>query len=211
MSSATSPHYYSKVDPAAAASGFEDVRKVGSLYAAPLRTPLVVQTPALTLVSPLRDEDGAPVTTAHLKLPRGFDAFASDVESAVLAAALENKEAWFRRPLDDDVIRASFKAFAKGGTLKVRWPRDAPVFDEDGALTDADAADAVQPGARVRCLLELSRVTFGRTEFGAKWTVLQARAAPGKQAVTCAIDPSVEDPEPAEPAGDDDAEARDFL
>ncbi len=201
--------YYSKVTPAAAVTNFEDVRKVGALYVAPLATPLRVQTPTLVLMSPLRDEDGAPVLNAHLKLPRGFEVFARDVEAAVLDAALRNKDAWFRRPLEDDVITASFKAFVKGSALKVKWPRDTPVFDADGKQLDEDAESLAH--LRVRCLLELSRVSFGRTEFGAMWTVVQARVAPDTPAVMCAIDPAAEIPEADTPSGSgDDAEAHEF-
>ena len=200
--------YYAKVDPATAVAEFDEVRKVGALYAAPLASPVQVQTPTVTLMSPLRDEDGAPVPNAHLKLPRGFEGFAKNVEACVLASALKHKEAWFRRPLEDDVIRASFKAFAKGSALKVKWPRDTPVFDADGLpIEDAD----LDPGTRMRCMLELSRVSFGRTEFGAMWTVVQARVAPETPVVACVIDPAAETPEP-EPAGAavDDAEVHEF-
>lgn len=186
--------YYATVDPATALTEFDEIHQVGTKYVAPLAQPLVVQTPTLKLISALRDEKGAPLPNGHLKLPCGFDAFAQGVEAAVLAAALKNKDAWFRRPLEDDVIRASFKAFAKGGSLRVKWPREAPVFDAEGRLMDEDSPPA--QGTRLRFMLRLSQVSFGSREFGSIWTVVQAQVAPDAPTAKCAIDPSAEIPEP---------------
>lgn len=173
----TEPRYYARVSipDELGADAFAPLRKTGGIYVAELQAPLLVQTPPLQLVSPLDDADGEPLPTAHLKVPARFAQFAQGVEDAVLSASLANKEAWFRRPLGDEALRASLKRFAAADTLKVRLPRDILVFDAEGALVPRDS---VAPESSVRCLLELSRVCFGRTEFGAMWSVAQAQVTP---------------------------------
>lgn len=203
------PVYYkhADLDTCLAPSAFLALEKVGGLYVARLATPLLVQTPPVTLASPLDDEDGTPLPHVHVTLPRDAQAFAQRVEDLVLGACLANKETWFRRALEDATLRASFKPFFKAGegTLKVKVPRDALVFDDAGTLL---CHGDVAVGTSVRCLLELSCVCFGRTEFGAMWSLRQAQRAPAPPPPPrCMIDPAAEDCGAAAPAG---AEPKDF-
>lgn len=184
---------HADLDACLAPQAFLPLEKVGGLYVASLATPLLVQTPPVTLASPLDDEDGTPLPHVHLALPRDACQFAQRVEDLVLEACLANKEAWFRRPLEDATLRASFKPFFKAGerALKVKVPRDALVFDDAGTLL---CHGDVAVGSTVRCLLELSRVCFGRTEFGAMWSLRQAQRAPAPPPPPrCMIDPTAEE------------------
>lgn len=195
------PRAFARVDVEAelAPDAFTGVVKTGSAYSARLRQPLLVQTPPVVVLSALED---AP-THVHLKVsssPR-FVQFLEGVEETLLKTSLESKDAWFRRPVDDDVLRASFRSFYRAGALKVRVPRDAVLFDEMGAVQES-----VAPGSSVRCLLELSRVTLGRTEYGAMWSLVQAQVVPSPpppppppSPPKCLIDPSLELPELDDP------------
>lgn len=113
-----------------------------------------------------------PPTHAHLVLPKGFARFAQQAEAQILGSCLANKEAWFRRPLDDDALKARFKEFYKKGHLKVKLPKDTLFFDDHGNITDRHVS------TNIRCLLQLTRVCFGRTEFGVSWSMFQAQATP---------------------------------
>lgn len=190
--------YYKHADLGAHLTTFLPLEKLGGSYVARLATPLLVQTPVLALASPLDDDEGEPVPHAHLTLPRGFQQFAEATEAAVLEACLANKAEWFRRPLEDASLRASFKQFCKGQHLKIKVPRDALVFDSQGSLVERET---VAPGASVRCLLELTKVCFGRTEFGAMWTLRQAQTAPAPPPPPrCMIDPTADcEPEEDQP------------
>ena len=188
------PTYFKSVDLDAAFVDVEPIEKSGTVYVAKLRRPLVVQTPPLVLASPLEEED-QPLTHAHLVLPQAFADFAHAVEAKVLSSCLANKAAWFRRPMDDDSLRAGFKAFCRDKNLKIKLPRDVLVFDSEGRLVSR--ADIPQ-GATIRCLLELSRISFGRTEFGSMWSLLQAQTAPPpRPPPKCMIDPAVEEEQDA--------------
>lgn len=197
------PAYYKQVDLEAHLTAFLPLEKLGGSYVARLARPLLVQTPVLELSSPLDDDEGEPVAHAHLTLPRGFQQFAQATEAAVLEACLANKAEWFRRPLEDASLRASFKEFCKGQHLKIKVPRDALVFDSQGTMVKREG---IAPGASVRCLLELSKVCFGRTEFGAMWTLRQAQTAPAPPPPPrCMIDP-LADYEPEEDFQPEDTE-----
>ncbi len=189
------PRHFRGVDlgAALAPSAFLPVEKTGGLYAARLAAPLLVQTPPLALVSPLDDEDGTPLPHAHVSLPRAFLQFATEAEERVLAACLANKAEWFRRPMEDQSLRASFKQFCKaagGGVLKIKVPRECLVFDSQGGVLERGD---LRPGASVRAILELSRVCFGRTEFGAMWSLVQAQTVPAPPPPPrCLIDPGAD-------------------
>lgn len=202
------PAYYAHVDIEDAIQGFLPLEKAGNVYVARLQRPVWVQTPPLTLASELDDDEGAPMPHAHLVLPTGVTKFARGVEAAILRACIDHKDEWFRRAVDDRALRAGFKEFCKAdGHLKIRVPRDALVFDASGQLLPRGQ---VAPGSSLRCVLELSKVCFGRTEFGAMWTLLQAQTAPPPPpAPRCLIDPQAET-EAAEP-GDAEADLHEFL
>lgn len=202
---------------ALAPDAFEPLDKQGGMYVAKLTAPLAVQTPPVTLLSPLEDDDGTPCSHAHLAVPPALFAFLQDAEARVLAACVANKADWFRRPVDDQTLRAGFKRCCQAdegggeaGVVKVKVPRDALVFQPDGTLL---CRDAVGAGTSVRVILELSRVCFGRTEFGALWSLVQAQTvpppAPPPPPPRCLIDPAADSPDPAPP--EPDAEVADFL
>ena len=204
---APTPRFYAHVDPARELLDFDPLVKVGGVYVASLKTPLWVQTPPLQLASPLEDEDGEPLSHVHVVLPRGVAQFASAMEARVLAVCQQRKAEWFRRAVSDEALRTGFKEFVKpGGELKIRVPRDALVFDGNGRLTPRAG---VGEGSSVRCLLELSKVCFGRTEFGAMWSLLQVQVAPQPPPPRCMIDPGAEGPVAVESRADE--EVREFL
>jgi len=211
-------HYkFVDLQSALAPAAFLPLEKHGGMYVAKLATPLLVQTPPLALLSPLEDDDGHPLPYAHLAVPRAFLRFLQDAEERVFQACVENKGQWFRRAVEDQTLRASFKQFCKpsedgGGVLKIKVPRDVLVFDSQGTLLRS--AD-VGTGATMRALLELSRVCFGRTEFGALWTLTQAQTAPSPPPPPppprCLIDPGADEAAVEEPAADADLEVAEFL
>lgn len=152
---------------------FDPVEREGKLYVVKLRPKMVVVTPPMTLASSLVDGDGEPLPFASLAPPAQLASFLRRVESAALAACLANKADWFRKDLDDDALRAGFKSFLRAnGTLKVKVPDDLAAFD---ASKKPVAPGDVSPGAQVRGILELAKISFGKTEFGAMWKLVQLR------------------------------------
>ena len=99
----------------------------------------------------------------------------------MVAACVTNKARWFPRGscLADDVIAKSLLSFVtqddRGGwLLSAGLPADAGAFDENGDLADLD--DVVREGATLHVLLELGKVGFGRSKYGARFAAAQVRA-----------------------------------
>lgn len=198
--------YYTTVD--LAAQAFEPLAKQNKLYVAALSPPLTVLTPPVQLASALDDADDF----AYLRPAGAFAAWLRGAEAWVLDACIANKAAWFRKDVDDDALRHNFKSFFRDdGQFKVR-SAGATVFGVDGAPAGLEEATE---GRHARCVLELTRVCFGRQEFGAMWRLVQARLV---DVPPCLIeDGDGDDNAPDEDASDDggpqplDADEREFV
>ncbi len=196
--------YYTSVD--LAAQAFEPLAKQNKLYVANLAPPLAVVTPPVQLASSLDAADDF----AYLRPVGAFADWLQRAEAWVLDACIANKDAWFRKDVDDDALRHNFKSFFRDDTCKVRSAGVA-VFGVDGA--PAGIEEAVE-GCHVRCVLELARVCFGRQEFGAMWRLVQARLV---DVPACMIADVDEDADADDDAGDSDdqqpldADEREFV
>lgn len=173
--------------------GYAPVEREGKLYVVRLAEKLTVQTPPMTLTSQLVDADGEALPFATFVAPAHLAAFLKKVEAAVLSACLQHKAEWFKKELDDDALRSGFKSFLRAnGTFKVKVPEDCVVFDSAKAPI---APGDVPTGTQVRAVLELAKISFGKTEFGAMWRLVQARTVATPE---CLIDDTTDD------AADDD-------
>jgi hypothetical protein len=167
----TAPVHYKTVDPSALAFGA--MEREGKLYTVRLQSPLVVQTPPVKLTSSLVDDDGETIGFAYITPSPALAAFLRKAEDAILDACLANKREWFKKDLDDDALRAGFKSFFRpSGTFRVKVPDDVAVFDTDRNPVEPAAAGG---GCQVRCILELVKISFGKTEFGAAWKMTQVQ------------------------------------
>ena len=169
------PVFYKSENPDALQ--FEDQReRDGKVYAVRLKRRLLIQTPAVALATALVDADGEVMPFSHLAPVGHFAAFLHRTEAAVLAACLANKDTWFRGAVEDDALRAKFRTFFRpNGTVRVKVPEDVEVFD---AAKSPAAPGDVPAGAQVRCILELAKISFGKSEFGASWKIVQVQALP---------------------------------
>lgn len=156
-------------------SGFQAMRKNGSVYYVPFDEPLRVQTPATRL-------EACDQNTATLAVSKDFAKFLGRIDEFVFGEALERRKTWFKKDLGEDELRAGFKSFIADNTVEVKVDDECVAFDENGDQIDLPV------GSRVRCILELTGVCFGRTEFGCMWTLLQAQKSTSPK---CLINPSV--------------------
>lgn len=187
--------YFDAVD--LGALQFAPIAKQGKLYVVNLETPLVVTTPPLTLAASLSDD-----TDFALLQPTGaFEAFLKRVETWVLDACLAHKAEWFRKDVDDDALRHNFKSFFREGQYRVK-AADVAVFDASRAPA---APELVCEGTHVRAVLELTRICFGRQEFGAMWRLVQARAVEVPPCLIGEEDDNADGADEDEQPGDEDA------
>lgn len=171
------------------------------LYAVPIEPPVRALTPPVATASDMDDD----MPFLYLAPTGDFKAFLKRSEDAVLAACIANKASWFAKSLDDDALRRGFKSFfrAEDGAFKLKVPADVGCFDAAGAPV---GREDVPSGSVVRAVLELSRVCFGRHEFGVTWKLVQLKLVP----TVCLIVPEEEDPAP--PAeSDSDSDAHEFM
>jgi hypothetical protein len=166
------PVHFTRVDPSSLA--FQPMRRDATKYVVPLTRELLVVTPPLG-VSPLVDDEGEPCAVVWLRATAGpFADFARAVETSVLDRVIANKREWLRKDVPDDSLRTSFKSFLSPEGLRVKGGADVAAFGADRALTDL----SLVRGPRVRAVLSLRAVTFGKTEFGCLWRLVQVIDAP---------------------------------
>lgn len=188
----------------------EAVRKDKKSYRVDLASAVVVQTPKLELLSDVANEQGERMPYVYLKLDDASEKVMRGVEQVVLDAAVENKATWFKKDLDDEFIRSSLKSYFKSnGALAVRVPTEAGAFSSYNRRKEPIDPSELRRGARVVCMLELSHVSFGKTEFGCLWKLRQALllaqpAPPPPQPPSCMIEYAADDEEePEQPAADE--------
>ena len=164
-----------------------ELQRDANVYVAPLPEPLLLQTPVVTIGTPLViDEELQDFVTlkfkkAHLK------AF-TDIETSLKELALSRKLEWFKNEeLADETIETAFKTFIdlESKTIRVRVDDELSVFDA--------AKNTVNPppeGTKVKAVLELKRATLTKTQFGAVWTLKHLKIAePSEAAPAYLFDP----------------------
>ena len=161
------------------------------LYVVPLDPPLLIQTTPMTLATSLEDPS---VPFAYVSPDAALTAFFQEAEKTVADACIANKAEWFAvaKTLEDDVLRRGFKSFFGDSGFKLKVAPDVPCFD---ASKQPIGREDVPAGTVVRAILELSRVCFGRHEYGATWKVAQLQVVPTEcLIVTDEVDDAPEDP-----------------
>lgn len=181
--SSSSPVYFKTIDLASVSLG--PLQKDGRIYSAALAPgPLLVQTPPVPIQSLAEG-------VAWL-LPSGpFRAFLRETEATLKAKSSAEAEAWSLSPGQVDT---SFKTFFKHDAFKVRLHPDFAAFSPDGEYLESP--DGV---TTARLVLELDKVSVGKTEMGCLWRLVQLRAT--SPPPPCLIDFDVELPDDAEVDG----------
>ena len=149
-------------------SSFDSVlQRDGGVYVSTRESPLIVQTPAFTL----DDELGESEAFVNLRLKSNDVAFFRGVEEALLDLALTNKATWFREDIADETIAQSLRSFVQDREVRVRVSEGIVAFDASKNRIDLP----LPPSTRVKAVLELARITFSKTQFGAVWNLKQVR------------------------------------
>lgn len=172
------------------------------LYVVPLEPPIRIQTTPMTLTTSLEDPSIAFVyVQPDVKLRDFFER----TETAICNACIAHKNEWFAiaKNLDDDTLRHGYKSFFGEQGFKLKVGPDVACFDADKKPIGREDIPA---GTVVRAILELSRVCFGRHEFGATWKVAQVQLVPTECYITM-------DPIDDAPSGDtlSDSDVDEFL
>lgn len=165
---------FSKVDLGSLAFGTMIKDTSVRLFVVPIEPALRVQTTPVE-ISSLEDDD---VPFAYIRPHGALRTFLEKTEKTIEDACIANKEAWFAvaKSLDDDTLRRGFKSFFDADKgFKVKVPADVPCFDADRTPIGREGVPA---GSVVRIILEMSRVCFGRHEYGSSWKIVQVQLVP---------------------------------
>jgi len=164
--------------------------KENIVYISHLQSPLRIQTPPVCVTFPTDN-----FATLAFPTTRGkFRAFIKDVEEAIVTMAIENRHKWFHQETSEEDVRATHKSYLSDvddgctSELRVRRPEGMTVYDSEGAPTELDTLGEGNGGVQhAYAALELCRLTFGRSAWGAMWKIQQLRQLP-----RCLITPSSE-------------------
>lgn len=172
------------------------------LYVVPVDPCVTIQTTPMTLSTSLEDPS---VPFVYVSSDPNLTKFFHATEASIADACIAHKQEWFAiaKNLDDDVLRRGFKSFfdpEKGFKLKVA--SDVPCFD---ASKNPIGREDIPAGTVIRAILELSRVCFGKHEYGANWKITQLQCIPS----TCLIE--TEDVPEDVPVEESDSDIDEFL
>lgn len=173
------------------------------LYVVPLEQPLVIQTTPVIIKTSLEDPS---VPFVYLDTRGDLGTFFKDAENAIADACVANKHRWFKVKVDDDdVLRRGFKTFFSDSGFKVKVPDTLACFD---AAKNPIGREDIPAGTAIRAVLELTRLCFGRHEYGATWKMLQVQVVD----TTCLIadDPVAPEESVLDP-GESDSDLDEFL
>ena len=158
---------------------FGEMRKENGVYFIPLRKPVLIQTPVVKLLESISG------VSAILRVTGGFAKFVKNHEENMLNLVKKNKTSWFKNDIEDSALDNGFKSFLETDTLKVKISDDFAAFDTTGDFIE----NTFCTPANVRCILKISGVWFGSTEFGSIMSLVQTQLA---QLPTCSIKPTRE-------------------
>jgi len=158
---------------------FGEMRKENGVYFVPLRKPVLIQSPVIKLLEPISG------VSTIVKVSSGFSKFVKNHEESMLRLTKENKAKWFKNDIEDSALDGGFKSFLASDTLKVKISDDFASFDTDGDYIDSTFCTP----AEVRCILKISGVWFGSTEFGSILSLVQTQLA---KVPKCSIKPTRE-------------------
>lgn len=165
----------------------EQLDRDNMVYVSRLPEPLLVQTPIITLAGPLTNDENELVDMVDLKFKKAHVNAFLMVEDHLKQCAKERKLEWFKNDeLLDEVIDTAYKSFVDQDrkTVRVRVDEQLSVFD-----SHKNKCEPPGEGAKVKAVLELSRGTFTKTQFGTVWTLKQLKRADDDASTPYLFDP----------------------
>jgi hypothetical protein len=156
------------------------------LFVVDLEEPLRIQTTPVVLTTSIEDDS---VPFVYIQGTQLMMDFFTKTEQFIEDTCIENKKEWFSlaKNMDDEVLRRGFKSFFGEKGFKVKIGPDVGCFD---AKKKPIGREDIPVDTTCRLILELSRISFGKHEFGAAWNVLQVQTVPSECLL---VDEPVED------------------
>lgn len=148
----------------------------GQIYVAPLHPPVQIPISACVTDGPaLLQEAGTFIT---LQIDQEMADFFVAAEDAILETSLPLREKWFAKGVSEEDLRAGFKRFADGAEriVSVKLDNDVALFEED-----IEELQQTCGPLRIKAILELGRVSFGKSEWGGLWRLRRFKVLAASQ------------------------------
>lgn len=170
----TSPVPYKSVDLTRLTFGAVSKDTSARLFVVPIDPPALIQTTPVVLTTAIDDPQ---IPFVYIQGDESLMTFFRDTEQTIEDTCIENKKEWFTlaKNLDDDILRRGFKSFFAQQGFKVKIAPDVPCFDTQ---KQPIGREDIPINSTVRMILEMSRISFGRHEFGVAWRVVQLQIVP---------------------------------
>jgi len=155
---------------------FEPIVKdsAARLFVVDIKDPVRIQTSPVVLTTSVEDET---VPFVYLQGDEAMMTFFRSTETFIEDTCIANKADWFAvaKNLDDAVLRRGFKSFFGDHGFKVKIGTDVACFDQNRKPI---GREDIPVNTSCRLILELSRLSFGKHEYGGMWKVVQIQTVP---------------------------------
>lgn len=181
----TPPPKFSNLDTATLNIGA--LTQDGKLYSVPLTPPQEFVSSTLRAVDVPSEND------LFVEVKEDLAQFVAKVEDRVRDVIAENRQTLFAgKNVSEEGIKARFKSYLAGNRyLKIKVTPNTKVFDTEGEK--ASLSD-IHADTRLRAIIVISQVLFGKSEFGLVWSAVQLKLLPLPR--NQPLEPEVPEPAP---------------
>lgn len=148
---------------------FEDVQKEGSLYSVKFKKRIKLETPAVTCVEALTNGKGELLPYLYIQPDDALHDFLHDFDKFVVSEAQNHRDSWFRDKPSRREVEDSFKSYWKAGepeAFRIKLLDDVEVYDSN---RQPMRPSELQAGEKVKLIMEVSRISIGKSSYGTIW------------------------------------------
>ena len=149
---------------------FEDVHREGNMYTSRLKNKLTIQSPVVVCKEKITNSSDEVLPYLYITPDPALQQWLTAFDEYIVSQAHEHRETWFRKHTTDSDIQQTFKPYLRDGVFRLRMTEDVEIFDTSRTLVNP--AD-LKAGTKVKVIMELGRISFGRTEWGCVWRASQ--------------------------------------
>lgn len=149
---------------------FEDVHREGSMYTARFKNKISIQSPVVVCKETITNASGEILPYVYITPDAALEKWVLAFDDYILDQADKNKEKWFRKSTSASDIQQTYKSYLRDKTFRLRLTDDVEIFDSSRNLVNP--AD-LKAGTKVKLIMDLGRVSFGRNEWGCVWRASQ--------------------------------------
>ncbi len=170
---------------------FRDVQKDDKLYSVRFEDVVRVQTPVVTCMESITNAKGNVLPYLFIQPDKELATLLRNFDNFILDQAFEHRDTWFKDRPSRRELEDGFKRYLKeDNTFRLKIGEDLEVFD---ANKQPVKPDDLRGGDKVKLVMEVTRVSIGKSSYGTIWKCLQILRAKTKQCMIEDDDDVVDD------------------